>query len=362
METFDLIKLVAGVTFGGLMIITGINNKEPIYMVILSVCVTMGLIYGIGQLPYSLFIFMVLGMMMYTYTQSASIEDTLFNVLLVVTICIFLGMFGDTDFFKPFREFKLKEGFWLNPSGKYDHISHSMTARQCQNTCQTKSNCKFSVYPWHVNSGGKGHCWNTKGKDKDQTLRGNKHSGWAARRNKYYVPKKVQISPFHLRWYSRWPHCSSISCGGGTLKEFKEKCSENANCDGFSWNKGRNSDNNRGRGCLKSNCKASQEGRSGFGYGSHGFWSKGHGGRKCDEKVRGWRQHDYRGCANTTISGRKCQKWTVQWPHRHNVTTGRYRGKGLGNHNYCRNPDNEPGGIWCYTNDRRKRWEYCKPL
>lgn len=28
--------------------------------------------------------------------------------------------------------------------------------------------------------------------------------------------------------------------------------------------------------------------------------------------------------------------------------------------NYCRNPDGEPT-IWCYTTDRKKRWEYCSP-
>ena len=29
------------------------------------------------------------------------------------------------------------------------------------------------------------------------------------------------------------------------------------------------------------------------------------------------------------------------------------------NHNYCRNPDSEDGGVWCYTTDPKVKWEYC---
>tara|TARA_B100001063_G_C16777512_1_gene566842 strand:+ start:445 stop:1779 length:1335 start_codon:yes stop_codon:yes gene_type:complete len=275
METFSLFKLIAGVSFGALMIFTGLSNKEPVHMIILAVLMTLGLFYGVGQLPYSFLIFIILGMMMHTYVQSASIEDTLFNVLLIITVSIFLGMFGDIDFFKPFKNFKISEGFQMNPSGQHDLVSHSMTAIQCQNACQQKPHCKFAVYSQSVNFGGRGKCFNTKGSDKNQELRGGPDTGYSAWRNKFYEPKPPKVVPFHLRWYSRWPHCNNISCGRGTLKDFKQKCADKNNCDGFSWTKGKNSNNSRGSGCLKLRCKPSQETRKGFGFGSHGYWLKG---------------------------------------------------------------------------------------
>merc|ERR1719215_893224 len=41
-------------------------------------------------------------------------------------------------------------------------------------------------------------------------------------------------------------------------------------------------------------------------------------------------------------------------PHKHSVNKHEPS-------NYCRNPDGEDG-IWCYTADPNKRWEYCNPL
>ena len=168
----------------------------------------------------------------------------------------------------------VKEGYYFKPSAK-ELVSHSMTAKQCQETCKSKPNCKYSYYSWATHHGGRGPCWNTKGKDKDQAPYGGKYRGGATWRNKNYIPKKPKMVAHHLRWYNRWPHCYNITCGSGTLKSFKEKCSENPRCDGFSWTRGRNSDSSRGGGCLKSSCKPGNEWRRGFGYGSHGYWLKG---------------------------------------------------------------------------------------
>ena len=188
MEAFGIIKLIFGTTFLGLMMLTGIYNDESFYKVILAVIMTLGLLYGIGQLPYAFLIFIILGITMYTYVQTSSIEDTLFNTLLVFTVCILLGLFGDTDFFKPFKNFKLKEGFYFSPNARR-LVSHSMTALQCQNVCANDKHCKFSYYGRNMERGGRGQCWNTHGSDSNQRPYGGKNQGGITWRNKKYTPK-----------------------------------------------------------------------------------------------------------------------------------------------------------------------------
>ncbi|KAG7219108.1 hypothetical protein INR49_019316 [Caranx melampygus] len=65
----------------------------------------------------------------------------------------------------------------------------------------------------------------------------------------------------------------------------------------------------------------------------------------------------YRGTVSVTESGKTCQSWSAQTPHKHNRTPENYPCKGLDN-NHCRNPDNERMP-WCYTTDPETRWEYC---
>lgn len=72
-------------------------------------------------------------------------------------------------------------------------------------------------------------------------------------------------------------------------------------------------------------------------------------------------QKDYRGTVSVTASGKECQQWDSQSPHQHSRTPVNYPWSGL-DANYCRNPDGEPGGAWCYTNSSASRWEYCEVM
>jgi len=88
--------------------------------------------------------------------------------------------------------------------------------------------------------------------------------------------------------------------------------------------------------------------------------------RGCDETVDlGHRQDGYRGCQTHTESGRLCQKWTgehASWARMEGGESQRFPDKGLGDHNFCRNPDHETNGIWCWATGGGSSWEYCNPL
>ncbi|XP_040453260.1 plasminogen-like isoform X2 [Falco naumanni] len=69
---------------------------------------------------------------------------------------------------------------------------------------------------------------------------------------------------------------------------------------------------------------------------------------------------DYRGTVAKTARGRTCQEWSSQKPHSHKYFTPvTHPGAGL-DKNFCRNPDGDVNGVWCFTTDPEKKWEYCE--
>ena len=62
---------------------------------------------------------------------------------------------------------------------------------------------------------------------------------------------------------------------------------------------------------------------------------------------------------NKSKSGLVCQNWTEQYPNKHDFNPVNYPDSDLGDHNYCRNPDNSPTGSWCYTLDKNIEKEEC---
>jgi len=84
--------------------------------------------------------------------------------------------------------------------------------------------------------------------------------------------------------------------------------------------------------------------------------SNGHIGANCEmvECYNAPKGLDYRGTKSTTKSGRVCQNWNTNSPHKHNI-------KMDDDHkNYCRNPEQTQGKEpWCFTTDKETKFEYC---
>uniref|UniRef100_A0A663MQJ1 Plasminogen n=1 Tax=Athene cunicularia TaxID=194338 RepID=A0A663MQJ1_ATHCN len=68
---------------------------------------------------------------------------------------------------------------------------------------------------------------------------------------------------------------------------------------------------------------------------------------------------DYRGTVAKTGRGRTCQEWSSQKPHSHKYFTPVTHPRAGLEENYCRNPDNDEKGPWCYTTDPATRFDYC---
>ena len=57
----------------------------------------------------------------------------------------------------------------------------------------------------------------------------------------------------------------------------------------------------------------------------------------------------FEGSINITVSGHMCKSW-LNTPYESLIGQ---------NHSYCRSPDNDSLGAWCYTTNQMKRWDYC---
>uniref|UniRef100_A0A7N6AU40 Macrophage stimulating 1 n=1 Tax=Anabas testudineus TaxID=64144 RepID=A0A7N6AU40_ANATE len=67
---------------------------------------------------------------------------------------------------------------------------------------------------------------------------------------------------------------------------------------------------------------------------------------------------NYKGMVRKTRKGITCQKWNINTPHRTKINPRTHPEANL-TENYCRNPDGDQHGPWCYTTDPKTEFDYC---
>eukprot|EP00058_Branchiostoma_floridae_P021681 XP_002607171.1 hypothetical protein BRAFLDRAFT_68034 [Branchiostoma floridae] len=65
----------------------------------------------------------------------------------------------------------------------------------------------------------------------------------------------------------------------------------------------------------------------------------------------------YRGTVSKTETGKTCQRWDSQTPHKHYYSTAKFPSSGL-EENYCRKTEDWTE-VWCFTTDPSTRYEIC---
>ena len=70
---------------------------------------------------------------------------------------------------------------------------------------------------------------------------------------------------------------------------------------------------------------------------------------------------EYMGTTATSAGGYTCRPWTEATTSFVGVTVDANYPDGsvAAASNYCRNPDSDPNGLWCFTTDLTKNWDYC---
>ncbi|CAH1777808.1 unnamed protein product, partial [Owenia fusiformis] len=83
----------------------------------------------------------------------------------------------------------------------------------------------------------------------------------------------------------------------------------------------------------------------------------------CDCKLSQFGR-DFIGRVSVTSSGKTCQRWDSQSPHKHDkLDPGMFPDDSVADAgNYCRNPNNALKGPWCFTTDPNTETEYCTIL
>ncbi|KTG41427.1 hypothetical protein cypCar_00004744 [Cyprinus carpio] len=67
---------------------------------------------------------------------------------------------------------------------------------------------------------------------------------------------------------------------------------------------------------------------------------------------------NYKARRSFTKTGITCQAWNMSIPHEHNFKPARHKKFDL-RQNFCRNPDNDPSGPWCFTELTETRHQEC---